>query len=975
MRSRGSRTALLAAASTLVAACAIPARDNAQDPARRPAPLLLVADVSKADGSCPCGLVDAAVVCDAPLSGPSVGAASRGRCLALDARQSSDPDEGSPDLEFRWFLRTDGADEELVSPADGLLATNGLFLLSAPTRASLPLEAELTFVVRAEDRAGHYARDETTLTVFNSRPVVRAPSTRTYPFGGFPWLADVPGGAPPFEVDFRADGRVTDADPSDSEHHVFCWTIGADPEVCHRDGSHQDFSRSLPAGEATVISAYLRVSDWPGVESEAPAHPETFSNVVRTRVTVGAPPLWLRDSDGTFGLQRLDPVHETKSVNGVDLFSNAPIFATAFGEDLAVIRTSAGTQLSLIAEPVPPVPPFVDLPFAAEVFELLGDAAHDRLWVVYAQSSPGDEPLCDAPPAGAHMTLRAFSGSLVEQVCVHLPFHGEKPRPVQLALAEDGAMWALERFGGDVVRVAAAPGSQVEVFASAGPDKPMFLDVARRPGTDEMWLVARSVPFSSPMPPSMSAMVVEGSTSALLEEYDLQDEGTVFGPWWVDTDRFWTFTEGEGLRLVDARVFQDGLGMEEATVAAATISGIPDMNAEQSELPDPVTGGLWARIAGNPNSKALFASPLGGAVLEYDVAKFHPQFVDDQGALWHSYERSLSSYVLERGIVPGNRGVVASVPALTIAAIPDLDGGGVWTGGILSPGLSRYAENGELIEAVTQYVDAQTNVAKAVPPIALAQISADSSHAWLFGFLLDTLQVTDLYSLDLTAGTGRIVVPDLMTSGIEVFAASAPLPGAMPFAWTTRSTGGDLMVQKLYDGGFDPVLASFAASEYGSMGAVSLRTNALCLATYDSIASELVMRRILDDGTVHELGRFAGNSQPTAVAVSHDPEDFCWVRATDMGGAEQVLGWADDGDSGNAPDRTFAADLPSFVGEVKGLYAVSPDEIWVSLLDDSGPFTRTARFRFLTSSTVSIEVDYVNERAMELLPLGLSHSN
>src|SRR5688500_3397810 len=101
-------------------ACALPSRDNPRDPAHRPVPLLLVSDLSMDDGMCPCSLSPSdEIVCDGDLEGPTTGAASRGRCLALDARPSSDPDESVAVLDHRFFVRTSAGETELTSPADG----------------------------------------------------------------------------------------------------------------------------------------------------------------------------------------------------------------------------------------------------------------------------------------------------------------------------------------------------------------------------------------------------------------------------------------------------------------------------------------------------------------------------------------------------------------------------------------------------------------------------------------------------------------------------------------------------------------------------------------------------------------------------------------------------------------------------------------------------------------------------------------
>lgn len=942
----------------LASAACIPDRDNLQDPAKRPSPQLLVRDLTTGVGKCPELVVgtDGAPAWNAPLDGPSVSTASRGRCLALDARGSSDPDGPRDELSFRWFVE----DDELPDSA-ATLATNGLLVLGTSLRANLPTGVSLTIGVRATDRGGYFAEAETSLTLTRSSPSVRVPSSRTYPLGGFPWLRDLPGGAPDFAVPLRAASLVTDADPSDVTHLVYCWTLpsgtGAPEEVCSRDDDDPAFTLSLASDVPSVTTISLRVSDWPGAIADAVDHPETFSETVFTTVAVREPSLWTRDLDGTVGLERLDPVPSTLKDGMSTLSSSNPILAALVDDGVAPPRIAIipdNPSVRLVLDELPPASPFerdVALGNGLYAIRLVPDPAHDRVWVLYSDADPGNEPLCPAPPAGPFATLRAFDLDGVEVSCARLPFACEQP-VADLAVDGAGNAWVAPRFTGNLARMGPLPGATPVILGTDGPESSISFGLARRPETGELWALRRTAPLWSLEPASMVAVRLDDPGAPPLP---LGAE-TLFGPFWVDDTVFWAYSPAAGVRMLDAPLLEAGASLDAATRLLVQTPEFPDGTTSSAELVDPFSRAFWAR---RPlDNGAMRIGPDGG-LREIVAEDFNPQFVDLEGALWYSEPGGVTGdFVLRRGLTPDRNGVVTSAPMTTLGAAADFDGGGVWAGLVISPGIVRVNEDGSRRDLVQEYIDTDTGLPRAVPAVRTLSLAPDGSSLWATIFAFDG-PGAGLLMIDPHTRTGRTVLaadhPDfaaLDRADLQVFPAST---GADPFAWALldhRDQGGDLDLVRLdpEDGSWTPAV-TIPATEFEPVMAMSPRTNAVCVVTRDEVAGEAVVRIVPAGGPAVEIGRSATTTAASSVTISDEPgAEMCWTSVTD-GATYWVEGFFAAGTP--AADRSLPLNVAPYAGaRPVGLLARSDTEIWVAYENDSGETTDVALFRFTPTAAL-----------------------
>lgn len=932
MRTRRALPVLL---FSLAAGGCLPGRDNPLDPAKRPAAALLVRDVTTAAGVCPA---------EGPFDGSSVGTASRGRCLALDARGSSDPDGADDALTFRFFV---GGDRELVAPADGVLATNGLLVLGTALRASLPTDVPLTFSVRAEDRGGFRGEDEASLTLTRVRPVVRVPSSRTYPVGGFPWLRDLPGGAPEYEVPLRAAALVTDADSSDVTHLVYCWTLpdgaGGTQEHCSRDDADPAFTLTLPSDVPSVTPVSLRVSDWPGPVAEAPAHPETFSETVFTTVSVRDPSLWIRDENIGAGVRRIDPIAEIWRKIGV-VYAMESFFAAPYDDGVLpriVIARREATGMLLTLDEIPPAMPMeAEINFASgvELVRVVTDPANERIWVLYEGSEPGSEPLCDPAPSGDHGTLRSFDSSLVEISCVRVPFAVGQPTVADLAVDGDGQAWIAARFTANLMRVDDDPAAQPEILAEAGVDPYVSFGLTRRPGTDELWMIRRTQPLGS-------------SEIGEVELVRLDDPGapplplgteTLMGPFWIDEAAFWAYGTNGGARTVDLRLLEEGASVEDATVVVAELPVFVEAGSTHAEVADPFSRALWAKLL-----DGALRVGADGTVVRVSLQDSQPLFVDGEGALWFSARGDvMDTHVLRRGLTMDPGGVVALRQTVTFAAQSDIDGGGAWIGNLFTPGVERVNEDGTREDLLETYVDEISGQLRGVPSVSRLAAAADGSRLWI-----GTLDFEDaeepgaLLVVDPIAGTGRTLFeagdPELDALNASRFAitASAPLPGEAPFAWATmtQDDGTQELVQIDVTGAVTTVftLPQEEADASRAVFAVSLRTGAVCLASRD--ADEVIVRYLLPGAVAVELGRTAAPSGGGEVAIGADTEgrDMCWTVTND--GTERIEGFLDDGDL--ASDLAAVLNAVPFAGAfvAGGLSAAPGGRVWAALNNGGTP--------------------------------------
>lgn len=197
--------ALLASVAAL-SGC-LPDRDNRNDVVNRPTASLLLAHGPFEGGAC--GTADST----------DVSPFSRGRCLWLNAAESTDPQGDDDIIEYRYEWRianTDSAFKLLVSSAADLESV-------APTtlRTDLPFYVPLEARVHVEDGlGGEDVSVEEPFMLENSAPIAIVPSARQVPKFGSLWLRTADGkiGGP---LDVRLDG--SGSIDAEDDPLTYCW--------------------------------------------------------------------------------------------------------------------------------------------------------------------------------------------------------------------------------------------------------------------------------------------------------------------------------------------------------------------------------------------------------------------------------------------------------------------------------------------------------------------------------------------------------------------------------------------------------------------------------------------------------------------------------------------------------------------------------------------------------------------------------
>ena len=250
----------------LVAGCALPERDNIFDPANAPsvhAPdhrLWSRARLRRGHGR---AIDQHSIVITAP----------RGHCLAIDARDTVDP-QGTAltKIDFKFALVSADGEEVPIAPST---VTRGLGLLDVAIRNALPVDgvSASEFRVRAIDPGGSTGRATTFLVATNAPPTAAmVPARREVPLHGHPWIG----------TDAPVDVRFSSAISVDPDGDLLSTTWFVDGEPAPTSGTILDRSIETDASRRFVATFVVRdpsVTSLPavGVVTVAPPRPWVFA--------------------------------------------------------------------------------------------------------------------------------------------------------------------------------------------------------------------------------------------------------------------------------------------------------------------------------------------------------------------------------------------------------------------------------------------------------------------------------------------------------------------------------------------------------------------------------------------------------------------------------------------------------------------------------------------------------------------------
>jgi hypothetical protein len=930
---------LLLLAALVVAACSLPQRDNAFDPANAPAAQLAVLRLAGPGSTCPPPI---ATVPEA------VGSASRGDCLELDAGASQDPHGDR--MRFRFSALGSAGFEPL-----GVESTASTLVLLRSLVFGLSSAGEATFAVAVTDGHGGHGETTRTIALLDARPDAGKQASRALPLGGYPWN---PGA--PIPIDFRPDG----AGDADGDAPSYCWsfpaslandacTIAPGPDgICSANAADSCFTRQVDVsgGVAFEATATLVVRDGPRASDRA-------SLPVPAIVDVREPNLWAGPGGNIPGtrIERLDaarvPVAGYRDYPHVD-------FLAAQSAMAVIDRPVNDYQLTMASWPSA-APLGTPMPFpAANVAGVRTDAASSRLWLFETDLPPG---IGLPASAAVHAWTVGAGGALTPGIDVSLsvPYTGAQGE-VAIEIDTAGDAW-IGRFGGFAQIVEAHPDGTLRTV-DAGTDH-VFQSLAARPGAGEVWAVRTMSAPTGTGSPFESAKLVSFDATGLESDYDLALGGESIdfasGFAWIDRNEAWLAVPAIGLLHVDVPTLVATGSLDEALLGRVDV-----VNVASRLTVDPVTGAVWAVSA----SAGVVRATRSGTLTTFAYAdSYTPDRVDPAGRLWSA--SFLPDPTLLAGESPARSGVVETTDVLfSLFPQPDLASGGLWTTSIVPPSILHLAQDMTSLRQVSSFrLDGGT--ATAMPMMLPARFEPGSQTAWAIGRGGTITTSLGLFRIDFSADPpiARTILGATQAADLEILEASAPIPGTQPFAWgLTRSTGQVIMIDP--SGNVSPVFTLPAAErDFGSVfakAARSLFSNKLCLGTLDTSSGSTVLhlRRFSPTGTVETLGTITmpvNFDFPAAAAATGPGEDACLFAWDDLADGDyanmtsNVSGWL-------SPAKPLGtATLTG--GQFSSLVATSPERFSVSMLrpapGETAPSVYVDRFAWNGASYDRIELD------------------
>ena len=540
----------------LVASCSLPDRSNPQDPQNAPFVRVRVIDHTDPNGNC---------AADLDANWPDVVTVARGRCIAIDARDTIDPQTRPTTdvpldgrLLFTYTIDTGEGDLTILGEDDG----SGILPISPELGRTFPARTELDVGVTVRAPDGGVGRGSASLIVINRRPEAVAGPARRLPRTGYPW------GSLGLQTVLDAS-RSSDADGDPLE---YCWLLpGAATESCSADPF---LVTTIPANEER-FAARLVVTD--GIDRS----PVKWATAHRGHA------IWITDNGGAT-LERLAEPGPTLAfdtyinyVNPLDLANGARGIAVSDASGFRILPLPSGSPT-----PAPIADP-------SGLRDVVGDRA-GNVWLVtvedpYPTHWARRRPLEPAAPGGLGAETVAIATESSDDACV-------EARAAALAVDSSGALWLGSRVFGDLrvirtdgsIQVLSAPSTlpQDAVCEPGLYDTSYFASIAARPGTDEVWALRV---HTEPEAEAPATLLVYSSSGALAYAVDL--DGIPASLAFAGFEEVWIDFALRGLVLVDAEILTSGLPF-----ASSVIEEFPEFVGDVMKGVDPVTGSLAASI-------------------------------------------------------------------------------------------------------------------------------------------------------------------------------------------------------------------------------------------------------------------------------------------------------------------------------------------------------------------------------------------
>ncbi len=930
------RRTLLFLASIPAVAC-LPERDNPHDPSNRPLVRAKLIDFTKPN-STECG--DPAGRDDvSDRDWPEVVAVGRGRCLAVDARATEEPQGGTLEsLSFSFTLDTGNGPARVAS------TTGAILVLDASWRLGPPIDRELQIVVAATDDDGSTGTAAVSLVLLNGRPTAVADPTRQLPLGGWPWH---PTGTVPVFFD---GSRSHDPDGDDLD---YCWTFpGETVEVCHEDADDPAFTKPVATAASGRFAARLVVTD--GKTRSLPASSEVW---------IGPPSVWFAGNasgavDASIGLYEPRPT-------GIGFGSAAWSVTTGNGPGL-LFYDSSNLWLAPYPEAVlPGVPRTVSGTIEGAVSDGQG-----WIWALERVDGGGD----------AHFQLRKLradagaDGGLAVDATIPLQSsddHCAESVPPALSGRLDGGVWIASRSTGDLRTITLSGAAKIHATGTGAPtydsecypgehDDRAYASVAVRPEANQAW----AAPFSF-----SQVEDAEAQLEVYLDPDDVATPPTTlrlpFTPSdlaWISRDELLVASVAEGVVKFDIGLWDAGAPIEEAILWRA-----PELAGVDRLVVDPVRGAGWALNVDNDGiaPEVLGLVDTDGSVRAFDPSDWPdlPQFVDPDGFLWipggggflrvHA-SRTDGTVFHNATPIPGG---IATVDAST---------GWLWSAVALGQyvdnqprGLVATTPDGRTARVVRTLRE-EGGADVALPLFDALRVSGDGATLFL-ATLHDSPTERSLLRVDLRVDpprvTGRLSDP---STGVEdrildSILGSEGNPGTMLFApavpdgsfvWTFDRTSYEVFTVDSGFGASAAVLTLLDAAEQsgvdlapGSPWAATMPASGrLCLVTWGS--DNLYRVRLVEtdgggESAIATAPSAAGGFHGAYVATWGDSSgnEACWVATVRNSSFYEWDLLAVDGDGGLVGSEAFTDDtsIPPETGFPLSIVPVTGEEAWMTI--------------------------------------------
>lgn len=910
----------------LFAGCILPERDNPNDSANVPVARLALVDTGPSSACPPADL-------NAEFDSV-VGEVSRGRCLALDARSSSDP-QGASDIESYEFSLPASLAIAAATTSNEL----GLLVLPEAYRRALPTDIDVTFGVIVRDRDGNRARKvELSADLKNAEPVASIQNGFALPRGGLPWAVGLP-------MNVVLDGSLSSDE--DGDPLWYCWAVDGIPEPCVTGEAGASFSYDAPAAEGRHIVT-LQVRD---AEETGNAR---LSRVDFETVWVEPVPLWEVPGNGS-----ADPLVKLDSSTWLPITANGANGvlhrADAVGQDLIATVTSVSPTLR--AYSYPDFTPGAGLSVGSGG-RLFSDAENNRVWLMRYLGGGNYRFEAYAPRTDLGFDDLNGGGSL------DLSRPNDPFASAPIAMGPGGELWVGSNAD-LLLHTIAAP----QAAPSAETIDAPFMDMGARPARNEMWLMVQA---------GANAEFRIYSAPGAVPEAVAPTDFAAFGFEWMSEEEMF-ITTPTGVLRVDAGLLRDAVasGMESSALALATIATADALIPSGNVVVDAPVLELWAdgfRISAD-------LSVQEGPPSSYSL----PLFIDPDGYPWSN----IGGLHRVRGMANDATLLAMSFPENASKASVDVVRGSAWVLTAAPPTIQEVTHDGRRGRRIPA-IEMPGGDAVLVPAYENLSVMPDGAGA----FAVDQEgSVYRVHRLDFTTSPPTAVesaVIDGNATGEYLYDFAGFEPSGRtspPFVWTAANDSTDLYPVRISDEGVLRDTGITISSQLGdSLGiARSLADDGACIAT---------MERVFVSGSTFQLNLNLYRALPGEAAVLLDSRSFAYTGGSGGGStyslpfvsATRAPGGGEMCWTGHVRTTNPATNqILTVFGAVEGLgtvrsftytgaageiitsvVATSPDEVWY-LRDTTSASVRARRHSpngsgVLAGETAYFSFDHVGEQ-------------